>query len=282
MKAEFGIGYLAEKLSVSPRGYSGWKTRPVSGAAVARWELDTQVWRRFVDTDRAEGHRKITAALAAVGTVVDRKTVHASMRRQGLMPPAAEAAFRTSLRRQRADADPEDLLRRDFTTGQVGVALVSDITYVSTKQGWVYLATVIDLASRAVLGAATGKRQTAALVVKALTRAIATGHVQRDAVFHSDHGSQYRSKTVRNFCRRNQLRQSMGARFECWDNAVAEGFFSRLKNERLRWIELATRGEAIRAITTYIRYFNEHRHHQHLDYATPMATLNRLTTAAAA
>lgn len=277
MKAEFGVAYLAGKFGVSERGYHAWKRRPMSARAAARWELDARVWRAFVAAERSEGHRKITAGLRAEGLRVDRKTVAGSMARQGLMPPAAQAAFRTARRRARAEADPADLLLRRFAADRVGAALVSDISYVSTREGWVYLAVVIDLASRVVLGAATGKRQTAALLLTALKRAIATGHIQDGAIFHSDHGSQYRSKTVINFCRRNGLRRSMGARFECWDNAVAEGFFSRLKNERLHWIAFDTRAEATRVIMTYIRYFNEQRRHQHLSYTTPIATLNRLT-----
>lgn len=277
MKADFGVAYLAVKLGVSERGYYAWRKRPMSARAVARWELDARVWRAFVAADRGEGHRKITATLRDDGTPVNRKTVAGSMARQALMPPAARAAFRTALRRARAEGDPKDLLLRRFDIDRVGAALVSDISYIPTREGWVYLAVVIDLASRAVLGAATGKRQTAALVVKALKRAIATGHIQDSAIFHSDHGSQYRSKTVRNFCRKNGLRQSMGARFECWDNAVAEGFFSRIKNERLHWIAFETRAEATRVIATYIRYFNEQRRHQQLGYATPLATLTRLT-----
>jgi len=277
MKAEFGVGYLAGKFGVSESGYHQWRSRPRSGRELARWELDARVWRAFSESGRADGHRKIAAALNADAMTVDRKTVAGSMRRQGLLPPAAEAAFRRAAARARIEADPADLLNRDFTAGQVGAALVSDITYVRTGQGWVYLATVIDLASRMVLGYATGKRQTAALVITALQRAISSGHIQDGAIFHSDHGVQYRSKRVRAFCRSHGLRQSMGARFECWDNAVAEGFFSRLKTERLNWIELPTRAAAYREIADYIRHFNTARRHQHLGYQTPELTLQRLT-----
>lgn len=281
MKADFGVAFLARKLGVSERGFYAWKSRPLSSAGVRRWELDAHVWRAFIDAHRADGHRKITHALAEAGLVVNRKTVHASMRRQHLMPPAAAAAFRTMARRARTTKDPEDLINRDFGSTTVGAALVSDITYVATSEGWVYLATVIDLASKAVLGAASGKRQTTALILRAAKQALATGRVQPGAVFHSDHGIQYRSKRFTDFCRRNGLRQSMGARYQCWDNAVAEGFFSRLKNERLRWIEFTTRAQASREIADYIRHFNHGRRHQTLGYLTPAKMIERLTTAAA-
>ncbi|MFK4759291.1 DDE-type integrase/transposase/recombinase, partial [Microbacterium sp. ZW T5_45] len=143
-------------------------------------------------------------------------------------------------------------------------------------------ATVIDLASRMVLGWATGKTQTAELIVRAMKRAQASGRIEPGAIFHSDHGTQYRSQRFTRFCARHGIRRSMGKNFECWDNAVAESFFSKIKNERLRWLRLTTRGHATREISDYIRYFNTQRRHQSLGYTTPAETLTRLTTQPAA
>lgn len=284
MKADFDIAYLCTKFSVSESGFHAWRARPQSATAARREELNAKVLGLFIASHHADGHRKITAALRAVhGVHADRKTVLNAMRGMGIMPPAARAAFRRAAARAAVTPDPVDLLERRFDEiTEPGTVLVGDITYIPTGQGWLYVATVIDLASRTVLGWASGKRQTAELAVTALRRAIQTGHVRPSAIFHSDHGTQYRSRRYSRFCGRNAIRRSMGGNFECWDNAVAESFFSKLKNERLRWRRFATRAEATAEVAGYIRHFNTQRGHQSLGYNTPAATLQRLTTTAIA
>ena len=278
MKAEFGIVYLCQRLQVSESGYHAWVSRPQSATTQRRWELTAKVLGTFVESGRAAGHRKITATLRADhGTHVNRKTVLKVMRDLGVMPPAARAAYRRAAARARSAPDPADLVERRFDAVAPGTVLVGDITYVPTAEGWLFVATVIDLATRSVLGWASGKRQTAELVVTALRRAIATGHLTPGAIFHTDHGTQYRSKRFTRFCGRHGIRRSMGKNFECWDNAVAESFFSKLKNERLRWIHFTTRHAATYEVADYIRYFNTRRRHQTLGYATPAETMTRLT-----
>jgi transposase InsO family protein len=283
LKADFGITYLCGKLGVTESGYHARRSRPLSAREARRWELTARVLGAFVASGRADGHRKITATLNADGIPVNPKTVLRVMRGLGIMPAAARAAYRKAAARARRSPDPADLVERRFADVVApGTVLVGDITYVATGEGWLYLATVIDLATRMVLGWATGKRQTAELVVKAMRRAQTSGHVEPGAIFHSDHGTQYRSKRFARFCIRHGIRRSMGKNFECWDNAVAESFFSKIKNERLRWLRLATRRHATREIADYIHYFNTHRRHQSLGYATPAETLTRLTTQLAA
>lgn len=278
MKAQFPVSYLCERFGVSESGFYAWRSRPQSASA-RRWsELLAKVLGAFIDSGRADGHRKITVTLAIEHDLrVDRKTVLKAMRSLGLMPPAARAAFRRAAARTRTIPDPPDLVDRRFEITIPGTVLVGDITYVPTREGWLYVATVIDLATRMVLGHATGKRQTAELVVTALRRAIATGIVTAGAIFHSDHGSQYRSKRFARFCGKNAIRRSMGAKFECWDNAVAESFFAKLKNERLRWLSFTTRQAAAWEVRDYIDTFNHKRRHQTLGYATPAEALTRLT-----
>lgn len=283
LKADFGIKYLCGKLGVSESGYHARQSRPLSARESRRWQTTSRVLGAFVQSGRADGHRKIAATLRADGYSVNDKTVLAVMRDLGVMPPAARAAYRKAAARARRTPDPADLVQRRFNdTIRPGTVLVGDITYVATAEGWLYLATVIDLATRMVIGWATGKRQTAELVVAAMKRAQATGHVQPGAIFHSDHGTQYRSKRFARFCTRHGIRRSMGENFECWDNAVAESFFSKIKNERLRWLQLTTRRHATREIADYIEHFNTTRRHQTLGYATPAETMTRLTTRPAA
>ena len=231
-----------------------------------------------MESGRAAGHRKITATLRADhGTHVDRKTVLKVMRDLGVMPPAARAAYRRAAARARSAPDPADLVERRFDAVAPGTVLVGDITYVPTAEGWLFVATVIDLATRSVLGWASGKRQTAELVVTALRRAIATGHLTPGAIFHTDHGTQYRSKRIHPVLRAPRHPSLDGEELRVLGRPVAESFFSKLKNERLRWIHFTTRHAATYEVADYIRYFNTRRRHQTLGYATPAETMTRLT-----
>lgn len=279
MKAEFGVAFLAERFQVSVSGYYAWEARPaISPKKAAQWDLNAKVLGLFVESGGTAGHRKIHRELLEQGVVVDRKTIHARMRQQHLVPKQTVRAWKRSAARKRATPDPADLVDRNFSIAvEPGTVLVGDMTYVWTSEGWLYVATVIELASRTVIGWASSKRIDTALAIRAMRNAIASGHVTPDAIFHTDHGVQYRSRHFRKFCKKNTIRQSMGANFECWDNAVAESFFSKLKGERLDWHRYATRAAATHDVADYIRYFNTRRRHQTLGYATPAATLHRLT-----
>jgi len=279
-KADFPVSYLCRKLDVSTSGFYEWVDRPASPTRRRNDEVTAEVLVAFAVSQGAAGYRKITAALARDDVVVDRKTVAHIMRGLGLISPAAQRAFTTMNRRKARTIDPVDLLLRDFSSVQVGSIMVGDITYVHTREGWLYVATVIDLASRAVLGYALGATMTTQLIIRAMNMAVQTGHVQPGAVFHSDHGAQYRSKRFAQYCGRNGIRRSMGARMQCWDNAAAETFFSKLKSERLNWLTFTNRRTARAEVISYINHFNNVRLHQTLGYATPAERLNKLTLAA--
>ena len=280
LKADFPVSYLCRKLGVSTSGFYEWVDRPPSPTQRRNDEVTAEVIAAFAVSRGAAGYRKITAALARDTVVVDRKTVAHIMRGLGLISPAAQRAFKTLNRRKARTIDPVDLLLRDFTSLTVGSIMVGDITYVHTQDGWLYVATVIDLASRAVLGYALGATMTTQLIIRAMNMAVQTGHVQPGAVFHSDHGAQYRSKRFAQYCGRNGIRRSMGARMQCWDNAAAETFFSKLKSERLNWLTFTNRRTARAEVISYITHFNTVRLHQTLGYATPAERLTALTLAA--
>jgi putative transposase len=280
LKADFAVSYLCHKLNVSTSGYYEWAGREPSARQRRHDELTGQVIIAFADSRAAAGYRKVTAALSRQGVAVDRKTVAGIMRALGLISPAAARAFKVARRRGSRAGDPVDLLERDFTCLTAGAILVGDITYVSTGQGWLYVATVIDLASRSVLGYATGATMTTRLIIKAMTMAIATGQVKPGAVFHSDHGSQYRSHRFAGYCGKHGIRRSMGAKMQCWDNAAAESFFSKLKSERLNWLAFTDRRAAALEVAGYIHHYNTARLHQSLGYATPAEKLAELNHAA--
>lgn len=281
LRAEFPVTYLCRKLGVSTSGFYDWVAARPTATATRREELRVRVRDAFHASHQAAGYRKVTAALHRQGVPVNRKTVAGIMTELGLRSPAAQRAFRRAKLRAGRVKDPADLLVREFTSATPGTVLVGDITYVPTRQGWLYVATVIDLATRSVLGFATGARQGTDLVIRAMRTASHTGIIHPGAIFHTDHGTQYRSKRFANYCAANGIRRSMGARMQCWDNAAAETFFSKLKSERLDWIDFTTRHHATLEVTAYINHFNTERLHQHLDYTTPAETLARLQPAAA-
>ena len=270
LKAEFPVSFMCEKLGVSTSAYYEWM-RPSVGRQ-ARTELVLQVDEAFQSTGCMDGYRKVTATLRRRGIVRDRKTIARLMRAHGMVGFVAQRQFERAKQRQNRPSDPPDLLGREFTSDEPGEILVSDITYVRTGQGWLFVAVVIDVASRMVLGYASGKTQTTALVIRALHAARATGLVAPDAIFHSDHGVQYRSRAFARACG-HRIRRSMGAHYECWDNAVAESFFSKLKTEHLDQVTFLTRQTAAAAVDDYVARYNNRRLHQSLDYQTPAERL---------
>ena len=280
MKADFPVTYLCQKFQVSTSAFYEWSISKTTATTKRRDDLTVLVIEKFGESHSSDGYRKVTAQIHRDGVAVNRKTVASIMSELGLMSPLAVRSFKRAKARKARVKDPADLLDRDFESLVPGSILVGDITYVPTKQGWLYVATVIDLASRSVLGHATGARQTTSLIVKAMNVARKSGLIRPGTVFHTDHGSQYRSKRFQNYCRRAGIRRSMGGRMECWDNACAETFFSKLKGERLDWLTFTTRDTAATEVESYIDHFNNHRLHQTLDYLTPTEKLHALNLAA--
>jgi putative transposase len=280
LKAEFPVTYLCAQMGVSVSGYYEYHAVVPGPRAVRHADLTVLVIAEFAASGRAAGYRKVAQSIRRGGEGVNRKTVAAIMAELGLISPAATRQHKIARERKTRTKDPADLLQRDFTSTTIGQVMVGDITYVKTGQGWLYVATVIDLASRAVLGYATGPRQTAQLVIRALKMAVSTGLLPEKAIFHTDHGVQYRSKAFARYCGQVGILRSMGRTFTCWDNACAETFFSKLKSERLTWIDFATRRAATLETIDYIQHYNANRLHQTLGYITPNERLHQLALAA--
>jgi putative transposase len=179
-------------------------------------------------------------------------------------------AYKTTTQPDPDASGPADLVGRDFTAEQPGIKLVGDITYIKTWAGWLYLATVIDCHSREVVGWSMADHLRTSLVCDAITMAAGRGSVQPGAVFHSDRGSQYTSAEFRSHLGVFNLRGSMGAVGQCWDNAMAESFFAALKNELVYRTVFPTISKARRAVAEYIEvFYNRTRLHSGLGYKTP-------------
>jgi transposase InsO family protein len=171
----------------------------------------------------------------------------------------------------------DNLLQREFDVAQTDQAYVADITYIWTQEGWLYLAVVIDLCSRKVVGWSMSSRMKAQLVCDALRMAIWRRKPKAGLIHHSDRGSQYASKDFRRLLKAQGYKGSMSRKGNCWDNAVAESFFGSLKQERVQWRHYQTRYEAQQDILDYISmFYNGHRLHSTLGYMSPNEYENQL------
>ncbi len=216
------------------------------------------------------------AAAAAGSPTPDRwpcRLVADLMRELGLRACQPRVYKRTTIPGEQPVASP-DLIGRDFTATAPGTRLVGDITYLRTGEGWLYLATVIDLATRMVTGWQVADHMRTSLVTDALQMAITHGHVAPGAIFHSDKGAQYTSAGFARFCQARSIRTSTGRTGVCWDNAAAESFSGALKNEMYYRQAYSDRAHARSAVADYIEvFYNRQRLHSALGYRTPAEAL---------
>ena len=214
----------------------------------------------------------VADGVACSWQLVRRRDARAGPRRR------SAAAYRVTTRQDPGAQAAPDLICRDFTSQEPGTKLCGDITYIRTWAGWAYLAVVIDLATKMVVGWQIGNRANAQLCIEALEMAHRNGHVQADAIFHSDRGCQYSSGAFNRCTRRLGVRQSMGRTGVCWDNAQAETFFASLKVECVYRTAIPSLDHARRTIGRYIEvFYNRRRRHSALDYQTPQQRYSQLT-----
>ncbi len=231
-------------------------------------ELLRRITRVFLEHRRRYGAPRVHRELRAAKVVVGRNRVARLMRENGLFARRARRFVRTT------DSDhnegyAENVLARDFDWAEPDKAWVSDITYLPTRNGWVYLAVILDLYARRVVGYALGSRINADLVLRALDMAIGARGPEAGLIFHSDRGSQYASKVMRSRLTSIGAVQSMSRKGDCWDNAVAESFFATLKTE-LNTHVFASRQEARTSVVEYIHYYNGVRRHSSNKYVCPI------------
>ncbi|WSJ17704.1 IS3 family transposase [Nocardia sp. NBC_01327] len=255
---------------VSRSGYYAWRGREPSATDRCRDRLKTEVRSCFSHSDGTYGYRRIHAALARRKVLADPGTVRKVMRELGLVA-CQPRPFRPPPPFAADCADRPDLVRRDFTATAPAVKLVGDITYIRTRQGWLYLATVLDCFSKKVVGYAMAEHMQTELVVEALTMAARNLPIRAgETIFHSDRGTQYLSAEFLRAVRKLGIRHSVGRTGTCFDNAWAESFNATLKNERVHRTRYRTREHARRDITAYIELrYNQIRLHSAIDYHTP-------------
>ncbi|MDH6236416.1 transposase InsO family protein [Cryobacterium sp. CG_9.6] len=257
-------------LAVSTSGFYHWAIRPQSATAARREALIARIQHFFEESDGTYGYRRIHADLAAEQTECSPELVRQLMRQIGLVACQPRPFRITTEADAEAAANMPDLVKRDFTADRPGVKFVGDITYIHTWQGFIYLATVIDCYSKKVVGWSIADHMRTELVADALRNAAATTVIEADAIWHSDRGSVYTSAEFRALVSGLGMRSSMGRTGVCWDNSMAESFFSMLKNERVYRTAYATKSQARSDVIRYIEgFYNSRRRHSALGYRRP-------------
>jgi len=281
-KATYKIAWMCRLLGVPRSSFYAWRNRAETATAARRRELAVRVKAAFEGGRGAYGCRRVAAQLNRDGHSCSVGLVADLMRELGLRACQPRAYKRTTVAGEQPPPSP-DLIGRDFTAAGPGQRLVGDITYLKTGEGWLYLATVIDLATRMVTGWQLASHMRTSLVTGALAMAITHGHIQQGAVFHSDRGTQYASAEFTRFCQAHGVRTSVGRTGVCWDNAAAESFFAALKNEMYHRQASPSHAHARFAVADYIEvFYNRQRLHSTLGYRTPFEVLTEYQTAATA
>lgn len=274
MKAEgFAIRAACEAAEVSMSAYYAWLSTS-SAPTDAEW-TEAKLVNEIVDIHRDSvatyGSPRVTAALRRRGFCVNHKRTERLMATNGIVGlTMRRKGPRTTMP---AEGVPplDDLVGQDFRPGPPGERYCGDITYVRTDEGWLYLASVLDIGSRRLCGWAMDETMPAGLVCRALGQtAELRGGDLTGALFHADRGSQYLSREYRELCRRLGVRQSAGRVATCFDNSMAESFWSTLKRELVHRFRFATRADAKAAIVGWIRHYNNVRLHSSIGYVPPI------------
>jgi putative transposase len=265
------VAVLCRVLGVSRSGFYAWRSREPSAAEVRREELTEEVKEIHAEVKGRYGSPRIHAELVARGTTCCVNMVARVMREAGI------AAKTKRKSRQTTDSNhalpvAENLLDREFDPDEPNASWVADVTYIPTREGWLYLAVVEDLFSRMIVGWSMDATMTSRLVVDALEMALARRlKGSSDLVAHSDRGSQYASEHYQRRLSEERIACSMSRRGDCWDNAPMESFFASLKKELTRGEIFATREEARASIFEYIEvFYNRVRRHSALGYKSPI------------
>lgn len=266
-----GISALCRFFSVSRSGYYDWKQAKPVALQAWRATLDQRVSDCFAEFEQRYGAVRIHRELRDThGWSYNLKTVENSMKRQGLVAKAAKK-FKATTNSKHNLPVADNLLKQDFTANKPNEKWCQDITYLWTNEGWLYLAVVIDLFSRQVVGWSMSERMTATLVCDALNMALFRRRFPKGVIVHSDRGSQYCSHVFQDLLKTNKLRCSMSAKGNCYDNACVESFFHSLKVEAVHGETFTTREAMRQTVFGYIEtFYNTRRRHSNNDYVSPM------------
>jgi len=267
----FEVQVMCEVLDVSRSGYYAWRTRPASVREMADADLVQTIRRIFADSRQTYGYESIWRAMQAEGQACGKHRVRRLMRREGLVVKQTQRYKRTTRANPEHQPAP-NLLEGDFEAEQPNSKWCGDITYIPTQEGWLYLAVILDLFSRRIVGWAMAARMTQELVCTALRMALRQRQPAGSLIHHSDRGGQYTSQAFQALLTTHAITPSMSGRGNCYDNAPVESFFGTLKTELVNHALYRTRQEAMTDIFFYLEgFYNRTRRHTTLGHLSPAA-----------
>jgi transposase InsO family protein len=256
-------------LNVSRSRYYAWRKNPLSERAIENAFLTKKVEAVFIEGQKNYGARCIQNRLVQRGVAISRKRVAKLMKKAGLAPKTKRKFIATTDSKHSLSVAP-NLLNRQFYVAEPDRVWAGDITYIPTRNGWLYLATVMDLYSRKIVGWSMGSSMPATLVNDAITMALWRRKPGKGLIWHTDRGSQYCSKSHRAILKDHGIIASMSRKGDCWDNATSESFFSTLKRELVELDDFVDQKQAAAAIFEYIEvFYNKIRAHSTIGYLAP-------------
>lgn len=266
---EYDITLMCEILGIGRTSYYDWLKSQPSPRDLENQQLSALIKGIFVESRNTYGTRRIRRMLMRSGINISRRRVGKLMKEQDLCCKTKRKFKATTDSNHSLTISP-NILNRDFSATAPNQKYVGDITYIWTLEGWIYLAVLLDVFSRKVVGWSIKKHMRTSLVNEALLMAIANRGVQEGLIYHTDRGSQYASNKHRKILNMYGITQSMSRKGDCWDNSVAESFFNSLKTEMVHHVTFKTRDEAKQAIFEYIEvFYNRKRIHSANDYFSP-------------
>lgn len=265
----YPIRVMCRALAVSAAGYYAWRSRPESARSIQTRILRSAIRVIHQESRETYGSPRIWDALVKQGHHVGEHRVARLMRQDGIRAKTV-TKWRATTSSSHGLPVAANTLDRQFRASQPNRVWAGDITYVWTREGWLYLAVLLDLYSRAVIGWAMGPRLTGALTEQALRMALTTRQPTAGLLHHSDRGSQYAARSYQQLLTTHGITASMSRKGNCWDNACVESFFGTLKRERVYPRQYATRSDATQDIFEYIEgFYNRTRRHSMLGYRSP-------------
>lgn len=270
-REEFEVQVMCDVLDVSRSGYYAWRTRPASAREMADAEHTKTIRRIFDDSWETYGYESIWRAMQAEEKACGKHRVRRLMRQEGLVVKQTKRYKRTTKANPNHQPAP-NLLDGNFEADQPDTKWCGDITYIPTQEGWLYLAVILDLFSRRIVGWAMAARMTQELVCAALSMALRQRQPAGELIHHSDRGSQYTSQAFQALLAAHGITPSMSGRGNCYDNASVESFFGTLKTELVNHALYRTRQEAMTDIFFYLEgFYNRSRRHTALGHLSPAA-----------
>jgi putative transposase len=281
-RSAFAVEKMCRSLQISKSGYYAWRTRPKSNRDQANEKLDHHIRTIYQQSKGTYGSPRITGALNNQNIHCSENRLARRMRKNNIKAKTKKR-FKVTTHSKHTHPIAENLLGQDFTAQRPDQVWASDITYLWTREGWLYLAVILDLFSRRIVGWSLSHRLGQELVLNAFQQALWRRRPGPGVIFHSDRGVQYACTALRNLLQQHKFIQSMSGKGNCYDNAVVESFFHTLKTELVYFETYYTREDAQNSVFEYMEtYYNRTRLHSTLNYCSPVEFEQRWADALAA